>query len=611
MEGSCAPASILNSSSWDHFADLANNSHDAVVASGNNGTCAMIEWDDWDLSLWTPEQRKLLEQNEISRWIHITLGVFLTLVVLFGVAANSAIFYVFSRFKRLRTPANVFIINLTICDFCACCLHPLAVYSAFRGRWSFGQTGCNLYGMGVAFFGLNSIITLSAIACERYIVITSSSCRPSVAKWRITRRQAQNICAGIWLHCAALVTPPWLFGWSSFIPEGVLVTCSWDYTTRTLSNRLYYLYLLFFGFVIPISILTFCYASIFRFIVRSSKEMTRLIMTSDGRTLFSKTTVSFRKRRRQTDIRTALNILTLAMLCYTAWTPYAIVSLIGQFGPVDENGEPKKLSPMATAIPAFLAKTAIVFDPLIYGFSSPEFRSSVRQFFRSQSADTSVNGVIRAGANNTAMIDIRRPVNENGHPARSNLHVVFSSLSDSIKINSTESTTNKLNDSSSSVLSPKHLVNTKLLGRGNHHQPGGDEKSTKSCVKRNNSLNYQRSCRIRRRASVVSKYSHRSLPAESSSMRLIVLEEENDVSSCNPTKPTEGNSNQVQKVEHSVRVCLAKYPRRLVSESDLFLYSRRSRDVPGSLTLSKSCDQQIQAPESVARDLKRLGVHLV
>jgi r-opsin len=34
---------------------------------------------------------------------------------------------------------------LTICDFLACCLHPLAVYSAFRGRWSFGQTGRSYY----------------------------------------------------------------------------------------------------------------------------------------------------------------------------------------------------------------------------------------------------------------------------------------------------------------------------------------------------------------------------------------------------------------------------------------------------------------------------------
>jgi r-opsin len=178
------------------------------------------------------------------------------------------------------------------------------------------------------------------------------------------------------------VSPPLIFGWSTYQPEGVLVTCSWDYTSRNLSNRLYYLYLLFFGFVLPVSVLTFCYVAIFRFIVRSSREMTRLIMTSDGRASFSKTTVSFRKRRRQTDVRTALIILSLAMLCYTAWTPYAIVSLIGQFGPVDENGQPKKLSPMATAIPAFLAKTAIVFDPLVYGFSHPQFRSSVRQILQ-------------------------------------------------------------------------------------------------------------------------------------------------------------------------------------------------------------------------------------
>ena len=63
--------------------------------------------------------------------------------------------------------------------------------------------GCNLYGMGVAFFGLDSIVTLSTIACERYLVIKSSSCRPAVAKWHITHRQARkvssvyNVCKNI------------------------------------------------------------------------------------------------------------------------------------------------------------------------------------------------------------------------------------------------------------------------------------------------------------------------------------------------------------------------------------------------------------------------------
>ena len=46
-----------------------------------------------------------------------------------------------TRFKRLRTPDNVFVINLTLCDFLSCFLHPLSIYSTFRGRWSFGQTG--------------------------------------------------------------------------------------------------------------------------------------------------------------------------------------------------------------------------------------------------------------------------------------------------------------------------------------------------------------------------------------------------------------------------------------------------------------------------------------
>ena len=227
------------------------------------------------------------------------------------------------------------------------------------------------------------------------------------------------------------MAPPWLLGWSSYQPEGVLVTCSWDYTTRTLSNRLYYLYLLFFGFVLPVSVLTFCYVAIFRFIVRSSREMTRLIMTSDGRASFSKTTVSFRKRRRQTDVRTALIILSLAMLCYTAWTPYAIVSLIGQFGPVDENGQPKKLSPMATAIPAFLAKTAIVFDPLVYGFSSPQFRNSFRQILRQQSVSSSGYGGNRAGPNNMMMT---RTAIQNSRSPRPSSHGTCSSFSRNAKM---------------------------------------------------------------------------------------------------------------------------------------------------------------------------------
>jgi len=318
-----------------------------------------------DLLFWTPYQRFQLKQ--IPRSLHVSLGVILALVSLFGIISNITILYVFSRFKRLRTPANVFIINLTISDLGACFIHPMSIYSAFNGGWSFGHLGCSLYAMGVGFFGLNTIVTLSAIACERYIVITS---QPAVAKWKMTRRQARKACVGIWLHCAALVTPP-LFGWSSYQTEGLLISCSWDYKSRSFYNRLYYIYLLVFGFALPILVLTFCYATIFRFLLSHTREMTMLTVSSQK--------TSFRKTRKKTDIRTAQIIMTLALFFCLAWMPYAIVSLIGQFGPEDED----LLSPIATTIPAFFAKTSIVVDPIVYGFSHPQFRSSVRQMFHS------------------------------------------------------------------------------------------------------------------------------------------------------------------------------------------------------------------------------------
>lgn len=78
-------------------------------------------------------------------------------------------------------------------------------------------------------------------------------------------------------------------------------------------------------------------------------------------------------RRRKADVQTAKSIWMLAVLYMVSWTPYAIVSLIGQFGLEDS------ITPVTATIPAFLAKTCILFDPLLYGFSHPQFRKSFKQ----------------------------------------------------------------------------------------------------------------------------------------------------------------------------------------------------------------------------------------
>jgi hypothetical protein len=58
-----------------------------------------IDWDDWDVSLWTLEQRQLLERGGVSRRIHVALDVLLSFIVLFGFAPHFTILYVFSRYS--------------------------------------------------------------------------------------------------------------------------------------------------------------------------------------------------------------------------------------------------------------------------------------------------------------------------------------------------------------------------------------------------------------------------------------------------------------------------------------------------------------------------------
>ena len=69
-------------------------SNDYLNGTGNDETSVSIEWDD---SMWTPKQRRLLQQGAVSRQVIVSLGILLAVVILFGIISNSTVLYVFSR----------------------------------------------------------------------------------------------------------------------------------------------------------------------------------------------------------------------------------------------------------------------------------------------------------------------------------------------------------------------------------------------------------------------------------------------------------------------------------------------------------------------------------
>ena len=58
-----------------------------------------------------------------------------------------------------------------------------------------------------------------------------------------------------------------------------------------------------------------------------------------------------------------------------AWTPYAVVCLIGSFG---NRGS---VTPLASQLPSFFAKCASAFNPLLTTFSNPKCRNTIADKF--------------------------------------------------------------------------------------------------------------------------------------------------------------------------------------------------------------------------------------
>ncbi|XP_071605362.1 melanopsin isoform X2 [Heliangelus exortis] len=198
---------------------------------------------------------------------HYTIGVVILIVGITGTLGNFLVIYAFCRSRSLQTPANVFIINLAVSDFLMSVTQsPVFFTNSLHKRWIFGEKGCELYAFCGALFGITSMITLMVIALDRYFVIT----KPLASVGVTSKKKALIILVGVWLYSLAWSLPPF-FGWSAYVPEGLLTSCSWDYTTFTPSVRAYTMLLFCFVFFIPLIAIIYSYVFIFEAIKKANK----------------------------------------------------------------------------------------------------------------------------------------------------------------------------------------------------------------------------------------------------------------------------------------------------------------------------------------------------
>ncbi|TNN40527.1 Opsin-5 [Liparis tanakae] len=160
------------------------------------------------------------------------------------------------RASRMKPP-ELLSVNLAVTDLgAAVTMYPLAVASALRHRWLGGDATCVYYAVAGFFFGIASIMSLTALAVVRFIVSLNlqSPSRGNAEKRTLPVTQCHNaIVQGI----AVLISLGFVVCWSPYavvsmwsvfhdsasIPPGVsLLPCLFAKSSTVYNPLIYYIF---------------------------------------------------------------------------------------------------------------------------------------------------------------------------------------------------------------------------------------------------------------------------------------------------------------------------------------------------------------------------------
>uniref|UniRef100_A0A3B5AW62 Opsin-5-like n=1 Tax=Stegastes partitus TaxID=144197 RepID=A0A3B5AW62_9TELE len=330
----------------------------------------------------------------------VAVAVFLIFTGVVSVLGNGAVLLVSCRKRKKLRPPELLTVNLALCDFGFSLLGaPCFIISSLCHAWVFGEAGCLWYGIQGFVFGIGSLFTTCLISVDRCLKI----CCLRYGQW-IERRHVFWSIALVWVYIVFWASLP-AVGFGSYGPEpyGLSCTINWWRIRTSVNDRIYILLILTLCFGFPTLTIISSYVFILLTVFRSNRTLASI----------PSSVVSNSSK----DLRLAKMAAVVCATFLLAWMPYATVSLISALteaepsaaapdvldassplnwttaefyrqvphsaedradpGPALRSRSASSLHPVVTLIPAMLAKSHCMINPLIYQIMHREFRDDV------------------------------------------------------------------------------------------------------------------------------------------------------------------------------------------------------------------------------------------
>uniref|UniRef100_A0A8C2T3W6 Red-sensitive opsin-like n=1 Tax=Coturnix japonica TaxID=93934 RepID=A0A8C2T3W6_COTJA len=252
------------------------------------------------------------------RWVYNITSLWMVFVVLASIFTNGLVLVATWRFKKLRHPLNWILVNLAVADLGETVIaSTISVINQISGYFILGHPMCVVEGY-----------TVSA-------------------------------CGELWGSYGAAMGQLWvmgqIWGWECFAPlrywpHGLKTSCGPDVFSGSSDPGVqsYMVVLMVTCCFFPLAIIVLCYLQVWLAIRASTqkaeKEVSRMV------------------------------VVMIVAYCF-CWGPYTFFACFAAANPG------YAFHPLAAALPAYFAKSATIYNPIIYVFMNRQFRNCILQLF--------------------------------------------------------------------------------------------------------------------------------------------------------------------------------------------------------------------------------------
>lgn len=286
--------------------------------------------------------------------------VFLALVILVGVTANSLVCLVIYKQRSLHTVFYSFLVSLSISDLLHAALKmPTTMLSTIHVRWYPHTSFCYITTPFGVLFGAATVFNLCAVALNQFFIIV----KPLHYPMMMTARHAGHVIAGLWAGSVVISLPPTFWRSADTICKSGAVS-----NDNYLSEVLYFSALWTFVVIIPSFVMGISYTKIFLVARRQIFKMREDSEINGGLRA---------SRSRKKEFRAAGLLALVGGVFIFCWLPFFIVQTLHKFSSA-------KIAPFYFRLFLCVMYSKSAINPLLYTALNKELRKALLQFLRLQ-----------------------------------------------------------------------------------------------------------------------------------------------------------------------------------------------------------------------------------